>query len=199
MYKKLYNRDMNHVSYRYIKERNRHKIQEAFAELLAERGSLSNITVTELAERAELTRGTFYNYYDNIHEVGVELQAELEKRLFSEYDNLSTLEGVEQYIDEVFNFFEKQECIYRELLASDASLDFLTQLENSMSQRVLAVLHKNGVTDKNAELDLLFTTNGAIAIVRKHYRGEIKLSLDDIRDYLKAKIGWMFRKYVVQS
>ena len=199
MYKKWHNRDMEKSKYTRVTEKNRRKIQEAFAELLAERGSLSNITVTDLAERAEITRGTFYNYYNNLYEVGAELQAELEKRLFSEYDNLATLEGIEKYIDEVFNFFEKQEGIYRELLASDASIDFLTQLENSMSQRVLAVLHKNGVTDKNAELDLLFTTNGAIAIVRKHYRGEIKLSLDDIRDYLKAKIGWMFRKYVVQS
>ncbi|MBR3176707.1 TetR family transcriptional regulator [Candidatus Saccharibacteria bacterium] len=190
---------MEKSKYTRVTEKNRRKIQEAFAELLAERGSLSNITVTDLAERAEITRGTFYNYYNNLYEVGAELQAELEKRLFSEYDNLATLEGIEQYIDEVFNFFEKQEGIYRELLASDASIDFLTQLENSMSQRVLSVLHKNGVTDKSAELELLFTTNGAIAIVRKHYRGEIRLSLDDIRDYLKAKIGWMFRKYVAQS
>lgn len=190
---------MEKSKYTRVTEKNRRKIQEAFAELLAERGSLSNITVTDLAERAEITRGTFYNYYDNLYEVGAELQAELEKRLFSEYDNLATLEGIEKYIDEVFNFFEKQEGIYRELLASDASIDFLTQLENSMSRRVLSVLHKNGVTDKSAELELLFTTNGAIAIVRKHYRGEIRLSLDDIRDYLKAKIGWMFRKYVAQS
>ena len=86
--------------------------------------------------------------------------------------------------------------IFRELIASDASMDFLLQLENSMSQRVLAVLHKDGVHDKSAETELLFTTNGAIAIVRKYYRGEIDLTLDEIRDYLKAKIGWMFRKYV---
>ena len=190
---------MNRSSYSRVTEKNRRKIQEAFAELLAERGSLSNITVTDLAERAELTRGTFYNYYNNLYEVGAELQAELEKRLFSEYDNLSTLAGIEKYIDEVFLFFEKQEGIYRELLASDASTDFLTQLENSMSKRVLTLLHNNGVTDKTAELELLFTINGAIAIVRKHYRGEIDLSLNDIRDYLKSKIGWMFRKYVVQS
>jgi AcrR family transcriptional regulator len=190
---------MNKSSYSRVTEKNRRRIQEAFAELLAERGSLSNITVTELAERAELTRGTFYNYYDNLYEVGAELQTELEKRLFSEYNNLDSLASIERYIDEVFVFFEKQEGIYRELLASDASTGFLNQLENSISQRVLSVLHKDGVTDKNAELELLFTTHGALAIVRKHYRGEINLSLDDIRDYLKSKIGWMFRRYATQA
>ena len=187
---------MNRSSYTKATARNRRRIQEAFAELLAERGSLSNITVTDLAERAEITRGTFYNYYDNLYQVGSELQNELEKQLFSEYDNLDTLEAIEKYIDDVFVFFKSQEGIYRELLSSDVSSDFLIQLENGMSKRVLSVLHKSGVNDKSAEMELLFTTNGAIAIVRKHYRGEIDLTLDEIRDYLKAKIGWMFRKYV---
>lgn len=190
---------MGRSSYTRVTEKNRRKIQEAFAELLAERGTLSKITVTDLADRAEITRGTFYNYYDNLYQVGAELQGEIEKRLFSEYDNLGTLEAIEKYIDEVFAFFQGQDEIYRELLASDASIDFLQQLEKSMSQRVLAVLHKDGVYDKNAEMELLFTTSGAIAIVRKYYRGEVNLTLDEIRDYLKAKIGWMFKKYVANA
>ena len=187
---------MNGSSYSRVTTKNRRKIQEAFAELLAERGKLGNITVTDLAERAEITRGTFYNYYDNLYQVGADLQKEIEKQLFGKYDNLDTLEAIEQYIDEVFAFFDSQEGIYKELLSSDASVDFLIQLENSMSERVLSVLHKSGVDDKAAETELLFTTNGAIAIVRKYYRGEINLSLEEIRDYLKAKIAWMFRKYV---
>ena len=55
---------MNRSSYTRATEKNRRRIQEAFAELLAERGSITNITVTDLAERAEITRGTFYNYYN---------------------------------------------------------------------------------------------------------------------------------------
>lgn len=187
---------MEKSTYSRATAKNRRKIQEAFAELLAERGSLSNITVTDLAERAEITRGTFYNYYDNLAQVGAELQNELEKQLFSEHENLNTLEAIEDYIDDVFVFFKSQEGIYSELLSSDAPNDFLTQLENGMSKRVLTVLRASGVNNKEAETELLFTTNGAIAVVRKHYRGEIDLTLDEIRDYLKAKIGWMFRKYV---
>lgn len=187
-----YNEGMDRYSYTRVTTKNRRKIQKAFAELLAERGTLNNLTVTDLAERAEITRGTFYNYYDNLYQVGVELQNEVEKRLFSEYDNLSTASGVEKYIDELFIFLEGQENIYRELLSSNASVDFLRQLESSINERVLMVLKKNGIKDKNVETELLFTTNGAIAIIRKYYRGEIDLTLDDIRDHLKAKIGLMF-------
>ena len=183
---------MVRYSYTRVTTKNRRKIQKAFAELLAERGTLKNMTVTDLAEKAEITRGTFYNYYDNLYQVGAELQSEVEKRLFSEYDNLSTASGVKRYIDELFIFLKDQENIYRELLSSNASVDFLRQLENSINKRVLMVLKKNGIKDKNVETELLFTTNGAIAIIRKYYRGEIGLTLDDIRDYLKAKIGLMF-------
>ena len=187
-----YNEGMDRYSYTRVTTKNRRKIQKAFAELLAERGTLKNITVTDLAEKAEITRGTFYNYYDNLYQVGAELQSEVEKRLFSEYDNLSTASGVKKYIDELFIFLKDQENIYRELLSSNASIDFLRQLENSINKRVLMVLKKNGIKDKNVETELLFTTNGAIAIIRKYYRGEIGLTLDDIRNYLKAKIGLMF-------
>lgn len=182
-------------SYTRATSRNRRRIQEAFAELLAERGSLSNVTVTDLAERAEITRGTFYNYYDNLYEVGAELQGELEKQIFSEYDNLATLEAIENYIDDVFLFFEKQEEIYRELIVSDASQSFLNELENQMSKRVAEVMRINGIDNNEAKLELLITINGVIAVVRKHYRGEIDLSLDEIRDHLKAKIGFMFTRY----
>lgn len=188
---------MNRSSYTKATSRNRHKIQSAFAELLAERGSINNITVTELAERAEITRGTFYNYYNNIYEVGAEIQSEIEKQVLSEYETMGTADSIEEYIDGVFIFLSRHEAIYRELLASDASNTFLTQFENEMGQRVLEAMRKNGVKDKNAEIELLFTINGAIAILRKYYRKEVSLSLDDIRVYLKEKLRWLFNQYMV--
>ncbi|MCQ2571255.1 MAG: TetR/AcrR family transcriptional regulator [Candidatus Saccharibacteria bacterium] len=189
---------MNKSTYSRATAKKRRKIQEAFAELVAERGSMQNVTVTDLAERAEITRGTFYNYYDNIHQIAAELQSEIEKQLFSPYDNLDSLEAIEAYIDDVFEFFKSQEDIYSELLTSASSAEFLNQLEDSICERVFAVLHKYGITDKTVETELLFTTHGALSIVRKYYRDEIDLSLDDIRDYLKAKIAWMFREFVAE-
>ena len=186
---------MNHTSYVRATAKNRRKIQTAFAELLSERGSINNITVTDLADRAELTRGTFYNYYDNISEVAIELQREIESRLFSEYSSLSNIQSIEQYVDEVFAFLHQQEPIYRELITSIDTKGFLTQLENEMSHRVLEAMRSDGVDGKNVELELLFLTNGAIAMVRKYYQGEVNLALDEIRDFLKAKIHWLFANY----
>lgn len=187
---------MNKSSYSRATAKKRRKIQEAFAELVAERGSIQNVTVTDLAERADITRGTFYNYYDNIHQIGVELQSEIEKQLFGSYDSFDTLDAIEEYIDDIFEFFKTQENIYSELLASEASMEFLGQLEESMCDRIFTVLHKHGVNNKKAETELLFLTHGAMSIVRKYYRDEIDLSLDEIRDYLKLKLAWIFKEFV---
>lgn len=183
-------------SYLKATTKTRHKIQSAFAELLSERGSAKNISVSELAERAEITRGTFYNYYNNINEVNAELQAEIERRLFAPSDELDDLESIEKYIDNIISFLKQQEPIYRELLASDASTDFLNQLENDLSQRVLAVMRNLNISSNEARTEALFLTTGAIAITRKYFKSEVSMSLDDIRDYLKAKLHWMLENYL---
>ena len=79
LYEEWYNYIMVKTSYLRATEKTRRKIRKAFADLLATRGSVKNITVTDLAERAEITRGTFYNYYNNLYEVGAELQAEIDR------------------------------------------------------------------------------------------------------------------------
>lgn len=194
MYKKRYNGIMNKTSYTRTTAKNRRRIQEAFAKLLAERGSLDKITVTDLAEYAEIARGTFYNYYDNLYQIRAELQKEIIDRLFAEYDILNTPEGTASYIDDFFTFLKDQENTYRELLLSTASLDFLHQLEEDMSQRMLLALKKNGILDKNTEMDMLFIINGTAAIIRKYYRNEIDITLEEIRDYLKEKVSHFFAK-----
>lgn len=187
---------MNRSSYTRVTEKNRRRIQEAFAELLAERGSITNITVTDLAERAEITRGTFYNYYNNLYEVGAEIQSDVEKQVFARWGSIDTAADVDRYVDEMFLFLRSQEGVYRELLASNAVDGFYNQLEKGMSKRIIEMIREDGINDKEAELELLFTTNGAIAIVRKYYRGDANLSLEEIRDYLKARLGWIFNKYI---
>jgi AcrR family transcriptional regulator len=173
----------------------RRKIQSAFAELLSERGTAKNISVTDLAERAEITRGTFYNYYNNINEVNIELQGEIEKHLFEAEEELNSVESIEKYIDNIFAFLKQQEDIYRELLASSASAGFLDQIQNEMSKSVLTVMHKLGITSTEAETDAVFLTNGAIAVTRKYFKGETTMTLDDIHDYLRTKLYWMLENY----
>ena len=196
LYEAWHNQRMIKTSYRRATEKTRRKIRKAFANLLAERGSVKNITVTDLSERAEITRGTFYNYYNNIYEVGAELQAEIEKELFAERREFNSTDDIEQYVDQIFAFLKQQESVYRQLLASDAPMAFMDQLESGMTQRVLSIMHEKEIDDRNVEFELLILASGTFAIVRKYYRNEVSVTLDDIRAYLSNKLRVLFEQYV---
>jgi AcrR family transcriptional regulator len=51
-------------------------IHKAFADLLAEK-DINEITIRELAERADINRKTFYNHYSGIHQLLDEVEDEL--------------------------------------------------------------------------------------------------------------------------
>ena len=169
-------------------ERTRRRIRQAFAELLGEYGRLGRITVTDLAERAGITRGTFYNYYNNIHEIAAELQSELEETLFARRGKLKTLDDIDAYLDEMFEFLAENEELYHELLQSDTASTFLKRLENEMNTQVLAVMSNLGIWSPKLKMDVLFLANGAISIVQQYYQGEVNLGLFEIRDYLKQTL-----------
>ena len=188
----LYGGDVN-MDKRVMKTRR--AIHSAMTRLLTLK-PIEEITVTELADAAEINRKTFYNYYNNIYEVGAELQAEIEKELFAERREFNSTDDIEQYVDQIFAFLKQQESVYRQLLASDAPMAFMDQLESGMTQRVLSIMHEKEIDDRNVEFELLILASGTFAIVRKYYRNEVSVTLDDIRAYLSNKLRVLFEQYV---
>ena len=81
-------------------------------------------------------------------------------------------------------------------MASDAPMAFMDQLESGMTQRVLSIMHEKEIDDRNVEFELLILVSGTFAIVRKYYRNEVSVTLDDIRAYLSNKLRVLFEQYV---
>lgn len=57
----------------------RRAIHSAMTRLLAEK-PIEEITVTELSEKAEINRKTFYSYYSNVYMVAEEMEDEIVER-----------------------------------------------------------------------------------------------------------------------
>lgn len=81
-------------------------IKKTFAELLAEKKELDKITVTELVNRAEINRGTFYAHYDDIYSVAEDYENELIEYFF---DNTKLIKSKNfyEFIDLFFDYFKK--------------------------------------------------------------------------------------------
>ncbi|MCD2256508.1 TetR/AcrR family transcriptional regulator [Lactobacillus sp. CC-MHH1034] len=90
-------------------------IKEAFLTLLSAK-TLSKITVTEICKRADINRGTFYQYYTDpyalYHELEDEIIAELKPIL-----RKTTSTEIEQWLHSFINILLQQKVMMQHILA----------------------------------------------------------------------------------
>ncbi len=164
-------------------------IKKSFAELLEEKKETKNITVKELVERVDLTRGAFYSHYDNIYEVASEIQDEILDTIFNNNIVLNSKEDINKYIDSIFNYLKENEKIYSKLLVSDDPMIFMNRLNKKICETISQTLG-NSVN----HLDILLFTNGIINIIIQYFRKEIPEELSDICEYVKKISSYLFFK-----
>lgn len=95
-------------------------IQNAFIELLAEK-PLTDITVSELALKADVNRKTFYNNYESIRDVADEIQNNLLAYIFDQLpENITVNNKIEIYqlLYNLNQLFEPHKHVIAQLSAS---------------------------------------------------------------------------------
>ena len=170
-------------------KRTRDKIKKSFAILMKEKKSLSKITVTDLVNKAEITRSAFYTHYENIYDVARELHEEMLDVLVSNTDNLKNIANADKYFDEIFAYLKENEEMYTLILSSDYPLFFTNQLQKIIKNILNSF---NSLNYKYMELNIVFFIDGAINLVIRHFRGEINYSLDEINNYVKKTFKKLF-------
>lgn len=163
-------------------KKTRNKIKSSFAILLKEKRKIKNITINELVNKAEITRGTFYTHYDNIYEVAKEFQDELLDVLFSEFNKIKTYDDIKNYLSIIFKHLEDNEELYKMMLSSDEVLLFTNRLSKIMKNNLCEFLSKNNVLNK--DLSINFFVDGTINLFIKYFREEINVSLEELYNYI---------------
>ena len=169
--------------------RTREKIKKAFAQLLEENNNL-NITVTELAKKADITRSAFYTHYDNIYDVARDIQDETLEVLKVNNDILKSLDNIDSYFDNIFKYLKDNEDIYSMILSSNEPIRFTTNLNKIISKNLYDILNHHNI--KNLELNISLFIDGSINLMIKHYKKEINYSLDEINTYMKETFRILF-------
>ncbi len=92
-------------------KRTKHRIRVAFVNLLMKK-DISEITVTELAQAADINRKTFYVYYATPSDIWKEMQAEIAQQLqallfqSSDFQLATFLQGLNQILGDDMTFFK---------------------------------------------------------------------------------------------
>ena len=155
-------------------------IKETFALLMKEKHELNNITVTELVDRANITRSSFYTHYDSIYDLAREIQDETLDFLMAGTADIHDIEGINIYFDKVIKHLKENEKFYRMLLASDEPLLVTNKLNKLMSSKL-----NDFFQDNNNGLTISFFADGCISLLIKHFRGSDNRTLDEINIFMK--------------
>ena len=163
--------------------RTKKNIRQAFLHLLSEK-SLSQITVKELSDLADINRKTFYMYYSNIEDIFAELEDELvlklvhvfEKELFQKemFDSYSFFENLNRTILEDID-------LYRILNHSDLLPHLIQRAKNALIE---VFFRKYNISaDSDNERYILYAeyaASGILSMYTKWFSRGFHMSLEEL-------------------
>ena len=160
-------------------------IRTAFAELIGEKKMIANISVSELAERADIAKSTFYNHYDDIYAVADELYRELVDSLNEVIGQMVAARASDYrvYLEKIFDFLKENEDIYRKVSSSPDSYLFIEKIKHLVLRRVFSQTHFATAAQSREEeyVQMHFLTNACVDIMVNYYRGDLNMSFDELK------------------
>lgn len=158
-------------------------IRNAFAELLSEK-DLNDITIRDIADRADINRKTFYNYYSSVYQVVEEIENEIVE-LFK-----STLKDVD------FAVVLKQPYLLFGRLTDviNSDLDFYvhlfrTERNSSLSVKVVNAIMKTAknsfsaqedVDEETLDIVINYTISGMFSVYQSWFNSDRHQSIEQI-------------------
>lgn len=154
-------------------------IQQTFFALLKEK-DLNKITVKEIAEKADINRGTFYRYYTDVLDLYNKIQTsyiQTVKQEFSESDL-----NLEKSLTTLLNFVKKDEGLQILVLKSSQSDKFTEQVLLSVKNLSLQnfALNFSQASPFELELSFAFFTSGAISLIKYWLEEDIDYPIEKI-------------------
>lgn len=138
------------IDKRVIKTKN--AIFEAFKKLVQEK-DMSNITISELTQKANITRSTFYMYYDTVADVRNDIENEIIARIdkiMSEADMAEAMSSPYVLLSTLTDEIARQDQNNRYILSSSTS----GQLLDKINERIVAAYMNRIGETLNKDLDL---------------------------------------------
>lgn len=181
---------MNTKPYRNA-ERTKRWIRKAFTELMAEKKDIEKITVSELAERADISKTTFYYHYEDIYAVAEEFENELIDRLsasLAEFGKESSPEAADfrLYTRGIISFLKENEESYRMVMGASSPRLFAEKLKKIIARKVTEnVSHSHFTQDPRIwEVQICFLSSACVDVIIEYFRGSFSVSFDDVADVI---------------
>lgn len=163
--------------------RTKKNIRQTFLQLLSEK-SLTQLTVKELSEQADINRKTFYMYYSNIEEILSELEDELVQKLVLVFEK----ELFDREVFDSYSFFKNLNLaiqgdieLYRTLNYADLLPHLILRAKNAL---IDVFFRKYNIpADSDSERYILYAeyaASGILSMYTKWFSNDFHMSLEEL-------------------
>ncbi|MBR4237332.1 TetR/AcrR family transcriptional regulator [bacterium] len=157
-------------------------IRAAFANLVAMK-DINHITIKELADKADISRKTFYFYYNSVWDIAEEIQNELADKMFAIIDEngLSFSEESYQLVYEKFKSSIENDYQLFISVISASNNPSIREKTIKHFKELLLNRYSNSfiIEDKIANLSIDFIISGSMYVFKKWNNSDKKISLEE--------------------
>ena len=120
-------------------------LKSSLVELLCEK-SIRNITVRELTDRADISRGAFYTHYNDVND----LYDQMENELFEEMSSLMAIDPAHSYVEvykSLIDYVHDNASVCRIFIGKDSESTFRDKLVDVFEEKTMQTI----LYEKNAK------------------------------------------------
>lgn len=154
-------------------------LKESFIALLEEK-DISQITIKEICENADINRATFYAHYTDQYDLMRKIQDELFDNVdmyLSAYTKNEMPVVPVDIVERIFEYIQENARLCRLLLSERGDINFQKRVMTLAYEKNIIELTKSGkISKEDAEYIYAFTLTGCIGAIQKWLNDDMKKS-----------------------
>lgn len=172
-------------------------LKHFFVELLNEK-SIRNITVSELAERADISRAAFYSHYEDIYD----LYNEIENELLEEMSALMTIDSTRSYVEvykALIDYIYDNPAVCKVFMGRNSDSTFREKLIDVFEEKTMQqVLCDKNATESKPDWKYInrFTCDGTVSMFSMWIESDFAYSKDNMIDIINRLDKQCFALFV---
>lgn len=154
-------------------------IKESFIKLLSQK-DISQITIKEICENADINRATFYAHYNDQYDLLRKIENEfldIIKDHLKELDEKNNNVDAVSLAEKIFEYIKDNAKLCKLLLSERGGLNFQKQVMVLVYDTIInELMGSNKITKEDAEYVYSFAITGCVGIVQKWLNEDLKKS-----------------------
>ena len=176
-------------------------IKDTFLSLL-EKKDISSISVKELCDIADVNRGTFYRYYEDIYDLLKKIEEEFieEIRESNSMVHMSN-HSIYTFTKEILDIFENNKKLVRVLFNADSNIYFLDDVLEVAYEKCIGNWESNIDSDDYNELEnsVVFIFNGALGVINYWIKSDFNEDVEVIAKMIEDTTVNGVSKYITTN